>query len=272
VTFPYYSTQLPGEHQVVYVGPDQLEWSYEAIGEATVQPYRFFGNKRAYSTKVYPTPAYSHDINQVKSILKECRDIAPLCAPVTVNVLGVIDKRLVNGWAQQQWEHYKCHTPDDCQCDVIIEKEDGTKVKRGTRNWDGVIALSGRTTEIHPAITRYVTPHEYGHIVEEALGLIRYGDQTGVSNFGGRLLEDWAKVRGVEYPSTKAYGPTTHHLMPSEIFANDFRFMCNFETDWWPHEEIVPALGKRGTAKAVRWWDEAISELHDCYDEATLAK
>jgi hypothetical protein len=54
--------------------------------------------------------------------------------------------------------------------------------------------------------------------------------------------------------------------MPSEIFANDFRYyVAEQETEWWPHAEVVPPLGARGTKKAMNWWDAAIDDLRDAY-------
>lgn len=260
---PAFTTQLPGRRQVVTVGYEDTHWNY---GEKpTIQPRRFFGDGKGYQFKIDPAPAYSHDRALTEELLELCHERAPLCAPVTVTLLEVLDMRQTNGWAQQQFEHYKCHTPDDCDCDVIDVAEDGTKTKRRTRNWDGIICLNGRTTEIHPAVTRYVTVHEYGHIVEDALGLIRH-DEKGGMDAGARLIREWAKVRRIPESSFElSYGVRTHHLMPNEIFANDFRHALGVETEWWPHGEVVPALGQRGTKRAQRWWDDALGELQDCF-------
>jgi hypothetical protein len=238
------------------IGFDDLHWGYGE--EPTIHPHRHFGDGKAYTVKVEPAPAYAHSAGQVEFLLYECNRLAPVCAPVTVNILHVSDRRGVNGWAQQQWEYSACHTPDDCQCETSTGK---------TRNWDGVIVLSGRTTEIHPAIARYVVPHEYGHLVEDALGLIRYGHED-TNDPAALLIREWASVRKIpEEVFNLPYGRLTHHLVPTEIFANDFRFAIGFETDWWPHGEVVPPLGKRGTAKAVRWWVDALDQLGACYRE-----
>ncbi|MDE2103050.1 MAG: hypothetical protein KGL39_37745, partial [Patescibacteria group bacterium] len=161
-----------------------------------------------------------------------------------------------------------------CQCDVKIPKtpppKSGEQVTSKKRNWDGVIVLSGRTTEIHPAIARYVVPHEYGHILEDCLGQIRYPHDS--HNCGAQVVKEWAKVRRLPQELfSQRYSPTTHHLMPTEVFANDFRHALGFETEWWPHEDVCRPLGKRGTVKAVRWWNDALDQLKDCHREAQNA-
>jgi hypothetical protein len=264
VTLPAFTTQAPGVIEVAEIGYSDIRWSYDS--DPTVQPRKHFGNGLSHNTKVAPMPAYAHDVAQVRELLEECHEQAPLCAPVTVSVLHLLDARNTNGWAQQQWEYYSCYSPAKCECDVIADGE-----KKRSRNWDGVIVLSGRTTEIHPAIARYVVAHEYGHIVEDALALIRHDD--GKSADAGRaVLREWAKVRRIpDEAFDLPYGPTTHHLIPSEVFANDFRFMLGFETEWWPHHDVVPPLGSRGTARAQRWWEAALDDLARCFDEATAA-
>lgn len=264
MTLPFFSTQLPGKTQVAVKGQQDINWSYDDMESGTISPAKFFGDGVSYPHKVYPVPCYGHDLSQVEELLAVCNDKAPLCNPVSVTVMRVIDKAQTNGWAQQVWD-YSCHTPEDCQCDITHEGKG-----LGKRNWDGVICLSGRSTEIHPAIARYVVPHEYGHIVEDALGIIRYRATEQKGDHGHLLLEEWKKVR--RFPEFdlkgKSYGPETHHLMPGEVFANDFRFVLGFETEWWPHAEVVPPLGARGTVKAVRWWNDALDQLKDCYSEA----
>jgi len=256
MSLPDWSTQLPGERQVVSLGFEDIRWGYG--DDPVIEPHKFFGNKRGYSTKIEPAPVYGHDIGRVEFLLDECHRLAPLCAPVSVNVMHVVDRRGSNGWAQQVFD-YDCHTPERCQCKTSTGK---------TRNWDGVIALSGRTTEIHPAIARYVVPHEYGHIAEDALALIRYGHED-TSQPDALLIKEWAKVRRLPEECFRlSYGMTTHHLMPKEVFANDFRHALGFETEWWPHDEVVPPLGARGTKRAQTWWDDALGQLADCYREA----
>jgi hypothetical protein len=215
---------------------------------------------------VNPRPCYGHDVGQVEEILGRLHEFAPLCAPVTVSVSRLEDLRGANGWAQQHWEYYDCFSPAACECDVM-KTVDGEQTKKRSRNWDGVIVLSGRTTEIHPAIARYVTPHEYGHVLEDALGLVRC--DNGGSDPGRELLREWAKARRI--PDTQFeldYSVTSHHLMPGEIFANDFRFVFGAETEWWPHRDVVRPLGEPGTKKALAWWDDALGQLRDCYRTA----
>ncbi|MBU6232379.1 hypothetical protein KGP36_07130 [Patescibacteria group bacterium] len=255
---PDYSTDAPGVVEAIYIGADEIRWTYED-DKPHVYPRKYFGDKRAYQTKVHPAPCYGHDIQQVTKLLTECNKRAPLCVPVTVNVLGMVEHRNTNGWAQQQWEY------DDQK----VTLKDG---KTRARNWNGVIVLSGRNTEIHPAIANYVVPHEYAHILEDALGIIRHDEKGG--DPGRSVLRDWGKARKIPAEAWDLYyGPSSHHRIPGEIFANDFRYyVMERETCWWPHSDTVPPLGKRGTLRAQRWWDKAIDELQSCYKEAKRAQ
>lgn len=260
---PAFSTTKPGHIEVVTRDFTDIRWSYDS--DPTVVPGAQF-NKR-YGNKVQPAPCYGHDVGLVKELLQECHEKAPLCAPVTVTVLHMIDGHQTNGWAQQDWDYYSCNHPDPCyECDVY----DGNEKIR-SRNWDGIIVLSGRNTEIHPAIARYVVPHEYGHVVSYALDLLRYNNTK--SSPGDKVIREWAKVRRLpEELWDLPYGITNHHRMPGEIFANDFRYyVMERETEWWPHSDSVKPLGAPGTKRAMTWWDKAVDELQTSYKEAKEA-
>jgi hypothetical protein len=267
VNLPAFTTQAPGELAVHELGFEEILWSYDS--DPSIRPRKFFGDKLGYQTKIDPTPCHGHDLGLIEETLQRCHELAPLCNPVTVSILRLVDRRSSNGWAQQQWDSGGCYTPDDCQCDIIELDGETTKKKR-RRNWDGIIVLSGRLTEIHPAIGRYVVPHEYAHILEDALGLIRH---DGDGDPGRRLLRDWAKARRIPQEAFElSYMPANHHLIPGEVFANDFRYwVAGAETEWWPHHDVCTPLGARGTKRAQAWWDDAVGELRDCYRQARKA-
>lgn len=118
----------------------------------------------------------------------------------------------------------------------------------------GLILLSGKRTPPHPATTRYLVAHEYGHNVQYMLNHARDDDL-----YGEALLREYAQVRGL--PETSLHHGTggRWHDSVREVFACDFRILvCGVEAEFWPHPgvprpEEVAGLG--------RWWDEARASI-----------
>jgi len=209
-----------------------LHWSYDADGP-TQKPVG------AYQTKVDPFPCYHHDLALVEGLAATLRAKAPVPRDVNVNVLTHEDLHRTNGWAT----HYS---------DYSKEKEDD-----GAYGWTGCIVLSGRRTEIHPAITRYVTVHEYGHVVEYALAELRHGKKEMDSN---PIRDEYADLRGLR--KDVPYGGRTHHLMPCEVMANDFLHVMGVEREYWPHEVGPIFRGREILLPEVRqWWRAALRDL-----------
>jgi hypothetical protein len=196
----------------------------------------------SHNEKVDPWgPCYTHDFEIASKMLAKCIKLAPLCQiPVSLFISCFESVSRSNGCAWEEFAYYN---------DEAKENWKGP----GDTPFEGMIFLSGKRTEIHPAVTRYVIPHEYGHIVENSLYKIRYPD----SNDGEKQLEEeYAKMRGLD--NALSYSAGNHHKMPGEVMANDFRtYVIESETEFWPHEVKPPWKLKR----VQRWWDEAIEEL-----------
>lgn len=115
----------------------------------------------------------------------------------------------------------------------------------------GLIVLSGKRVPPHPAVTRYLVAHEYGHHVEwmlvKAGGAKRVHDDT--------LLRDYAHLRGLPEASNHPGSGGRWHDSATEIFACDFRIVvCDVEPDYWPH----PGIPHPDTIPAVAdWWAHA---------------
>lgn len=112
----------------------------------------------------------------------------------------------------------------------------------------GLIVLSGKRIPPHPAMTRYLVAHEYGHNVEWMLSIGRGAKHAHT----GELINEYAEIRGLP-ESTRHHGAGGNwHDSATEVFACDFRILvCDVETEFWPHHgiprpETVPAV--------QQWW------------------
>lgn len=223
--------------RVAELDAGDLHWEYSE-GPPTWKAEPAVKGNWGRTEKVDPWgPCYRHDVGIVERVLLACAKAAPLGdAPVTVYLSVYEGLSRTNGWAYEDVAHYG--------------ETDGWHGP-GSKPWEGVIVLNGRRVEIHPAVTRYVTAHEYGHIVEDALSRVRYGDDAG-----GKLIKEYARLRGLA--TDLPYGAGTHHLVPGEVFANDFRsYVMELEREFWPHL-VKPAWKLKRVAS---WWDKAIDEL-----------
>jgi len=119
----------------------------------------------------------------------------------------------------------------------------------------GVIMLCGKRIPPHPAMTRYLVAHEYGHHIE---WMLNYAARTRYLH-DLDTIEDYMRRRGLP-EDTNVHGTGGRwHTAATEIFACDFRIMaCGVETEFWPHPgvprpESVPGLGG--------WWREALARI-----------
>lgn len=223
--------------RVVEVELSDLQWSYnEKPPSWRTQPML---DQYGRSEDVDPWwPCYTHHVAEVSNLLRECVEAAPLGdAPVSVYIAPWEGLARTNGWST--WDH--------------PYRDDREWRGPGLKPWEGIITLSGKRIEIHPAITRYLVAHEYGHLVDAAIAQHRY---PGDSNAFGKLHEDYGRMRRVA--KVDHYGAGTHHLDVGEVLANDFRtVVLGREREFWRHP-VTPGW-KLKTVQ--RWWDAALDDL-----------
>ena len=204
----------------------ELIWPFDRQ-RAELRLDRRFGT---HLEEVDPFPAYAHDIAVVRASVAAVEAAYPLPEPFAPDyfVLPFDTPHYTNGWSDQSHDYRKRDEP---------------------RVWAGVIVLAGKRIPPHPAMTRYLVPHEYGHIVHMWLAHVEEATDAGDA-----IYAQYAKLRG--FRSAKNYGGGTWHRRVSEVFANDFRILvAKAEVEFWPHPGIprpedVPEIG--------RWWaDEA---------------
>lgn len=224
--------------EVVERTASDLHWPFEKAAE----PYYLCGKPHGHRTVVDPCPAYPHDTAAITTYLHLAAECFPVGWPVTGYVLHHECPSRTNGWAQTG--DYDYHARDE----------------RGHYKRYPSVVFPAKRIPIHPAMTRYVATHEYGHVVEAWIVYSR----TDATKDGARfeesekaLWDEYAALRGMEHNGRANYGGGTWHANLGELFANDFRILiCRAEEEYWPHPGIprpedVPGLKK--------WWRSAKS-------------
>lgn len=200
----------------------KLSWSFNTEKPYYITPYR--------SVSVDPTPCYPHDRQLVIEMVEQVEATFRLLVPPHYFILNHETFERTNGWAtyESAWN-------------------------KKTQKWDGhtpFITLAGKRIPPHPAMTRYLVAHEYGHCVE--YHMLR---AQGKDPHSKDIETEYAKLRGLKMCN---YGPGDWHHSPVELIANDFRLLvAKVELEFWPHPGIkrpeeVPAV--------VEFWQSAVAE------------
>lgn len=179
-----------------------------------------------------PFPAYSHDVGEVRKAVDH----------------------VLNRW-KPSW-HVDLYSADR----EAEGRSNGFSNVHGSGHYEsgewvkdeptGLIMLSGKRIPPHPAVTRYLVAHEYGHNVEWMLNAQRGANYANDNT----LINAYAEMRGLDSPVHDGEGGTWHDSA-AEVFACDFRIViCQVEAEFWPHHGIprpeeVPAVW--------HWWNQA---------------
>lgn len=180
------------------------------------------------TVQVDPFPAYAHDVTLVEQMLLKVTHAFPFAEPVAVSIMPYEGTDHVNG-----------------HCEIIYDYKGKQK---DLYPWGASIVLWGKRIPPHPAMTRYLVAHEYGHAVDMAIARSLGFKDTD------KLRKQYTQLRPVAPRGRLTYGGLTWHRSVGEIFANDFRILvCGVEPEFWPHPGTPRPEGNR---KLLEWWQD----------------
>lgn len=180
-----------------------------------------------------PFPAYRHDLAVIADTAAAIAEVCPPRWDVAIYAPDREEIGRTNGFSDMWGER-----------DPVDER---------FKRFQGMIFMSGKRIPIHPAMTRYLVAHEYGHQMQWMLVHAR-------GNVGNpqdeKILSEYAAMRGL--PTTVHYGSGGRwHDSCAEIFACDFRIVvCEIETEFWPHPEVP-----RPSGAVDAWWQQALEDM-----------
>lgn len=197
--------------RIKFISRDNIYWDWD-----NNRPYYYMKTPNSKYGGVYsvfdPFPCYIHDKDLVLKEVSRIESLFPIGFDTFWFILPYEEVSRTNGQASHNIVQYKTETQRD--------------------TWEGVIELYGKRICIHPAMTRYLISHEYGHIVDDWICNSKEIDYSGMD-------EEYAKMRNIELNTS--YGGLKWHTNIGEIIANDFRICIgNTESEFWPHEVKHP--------------------------------
>jgi hypothetical protein len=222
----------PHDNQVVRTLIEPV-WGFDADGPAYSIHH---GGSYSRHDKVDAAPCYAHDEALAREEFERVRQLAPLPFPIAVFLLSHECSGRTNGHYLNEWNYTA--TP--------------TATKTGEQYPAvGIIVLSGKRIPIHPAMTRYLVAHEYGHGV-----MYHLTRQRGLKSEETLLA---AYVQKSRPDASRSYGCRRWHANAGELFANDFRLLVAMrELEFWPH----PGFARpERSPEVVAFWKDAEAEL-----------
>jgi hypothetical protein len=211
---------------------DELEYRLGGDGAPRIQMETWS------SVNMDPFPSYAHPMPYTEECIK--RVIAAFPLPFSVSwylpKFEAIDR--FNGccWVETGWDEDK------------MKKDANGKNLYAPKK--AHIVLSGKRIPPMPAMTRYLTAHEYGHAVEDYIA-------HRMSMTDTDLKKAYAKLRGLPEDDGKYVGRNWHRTV-GEIFANDFRLLVvGAEPEFWPHDCARP----EESYAMIGWWKQAVEKF-----------
>lgn len=229
---------------IKYIRHNHISWPFERQPEVRLDT-KF---NSYFVEPIQPFPCYAHNKEVLQETIELLETYFRIPKPFAPDwfVLEYDGISQVNGSTNRRFDYY---SP---RADKLKNKRDARK-ERGEEpipeemtEWNSFIILYGKRTPIHPAMTRFVAAHEYGHAVDYYIE--RMMNLEPEKNL---LDAEYAEVRGIK--NDQNYGGARWDTNIGEIIADDFRIMvADMQVEHWPHRGRKP-------------WQ--IPELHDWWDD-----
>jgi hypothetical protein len=187
--------------RIVELKTEDLGWPFNGDPQFSVGP-----PKHLRTLKADPFPCYAHDAMLVRQMAAKVEELFPIGFLPTYYVLHHDVEGYTNGHCNRAYDY--------------------DRSRKEPYPWDPWIVLAGKRIPPHPAMTRYLVAHEYGHLVEWWIEHQRAIDE---SQFDREYME-------MRPGSSTDYGGRNWHRNVGELIANDFRIcVTGVEPDFWPH-------------------------------------
>lgn len=196
--------------ELIELPTSDLIWDFESTPAYSVR-----GKGWPTSIRVDPFPCARHDIRVVREEVARVVSVFPTGADLKVVTLAHEFLSRTNG--------FTVNTSED-------------------EHRESLIALSGKRTIVHHAMTRYLVAHEYGHAVDNWI-------DWKLSKGKDEFETEYADERGVA--CKKDYGGGRWNDNIGEVIADDFRILvAKTDVDFWPHSVPHPHQTAMGA-----YWD-----------------
>jgi len=187
-----------------------------------------------------PFPAYPHDAGLAADAAERVAELCPPLYDIEIYLPNREETGRTNGYSTNHLP--RRYVDGDWVTDPPV----------------GLIVMSAKRIPPHPAMTRYLVGHEYGHHIAWMLGKLRGASHIQDTSW----LTQYGELRRLP-ESAPLYGSGGNwHAAVEEIFACDFRVWLGIETEYWPHPGIPhPADVGSPTGDFRAWWIDALDQL-----------
>lgn len=210
--------------------PNEIVWPFKGSPRHKIKQ---LGSGYFSNIEVDPFPCNTHNADILRTKIDEIEKLFPIGTLLQWISLPHEVVERVNAWAQsnQIWG-------------------DHDEIKKKHR-LDASIVFSGKRANIHPAMTKFLVAHEYGHAVDSWINSIMKEEENNRDE--NLFHKKYAEMRGLEWKSDEDYGGGNYHDTIVEIIADDFRIVVGkTDPDFYQHSCGNPV----NNWDVIRFWDE----------------
>lgn len=222
--------------KIIVKKPEELIWPFEGHPRYN---YNYEFHKYTRSIIVDPFPCTMHDPKLLAEEVEIIEDKFPIGSFLRWIILPHEVESRVNAWAQKDFIY-----TDDSEEQEALKKR---------HKLDCAIVFSGKRSNIHPAMTKFLVAHEYGHIVDHWITACM---KEELDSRDDRLFEKtWCEFRSVKWKDDNDYGGGRYRNSITEMIADEFRIVIGrVDIDIWQHDSIEHPL-TNGGIECKNFWN-----------------